>query len=198
MNCFTSCKRYFAESLNQPIHPVWLELKDKELQWEFDLKQAKLSNYRIKVIVVILWLIIVITALNHLRMYGLIIEHGSVLIVSLNVFLTICCIVGSYCPRLVKWFSVGVFVQRCVMIYVMLRMIDSEISQRTDKKILTDAINSLFIPWLVVTSFNPRIDFFILPLLFIANSATISASLDREHGSMNCFDEPEFYENGLL
>ena len=84
------------------------------------------------------------------------------------------------------------------MIYVMLRMIDSQISQRTDKKFLTDAINSLFIPWLVVKSFNPRIDLFFLPLLLIAYSAAISTSLDKKDGNMNCFNEPEFYENGLL
>ena len=37
-----------------PIHPVWLDLADKELQDEFDLEQSNIVTYRLKVCVIIL------------------------------------------------------------------------------------------------------------------------------------------------
>ena len=81
------------------------------------------------------------------------------------------------------------------MIYAMFRIIDWELTERTDRKQLADAISSLFFPWLVVIKFNPRTDLFLMPILFIANTATMNASFDTESGNMDCFSEPGFYKN---
>ena len=36
--CVKRCKRYFDAKEIQPIHPIWKQLSDKELQHEFELK----------------------------------------------------------------------------------------------------------------------------------------------------------------
>lgn len=82
MNCYWRCKRFFAESLQQPIHPVWLELKDKELQREFDMEQSRTILHRMKIGAVALWILCAIVIIHHLRTYGSIgYEIGGILYV---------------------------------------------------------------------------------------------------------------------
>ena len=112
---------------------------------------------------------------------------------SANVFFTIFSIVGSYYPKAVKYFTLVGFLQRCVMIFVMFRLIDGNISQRTDKKLLVDGITTAVIPWLGLYKIYPRMDFFLVPLVLVANYVIIQASLSQESGALDCFVEPAFF-----
>ena len=72
VSCLDRCKRHFTESFQQPIHPVWLELKDKELQREFDMEQSRTVLHRMKIGVVASWTVCAIFIIMHLRTYGFI------------------------------------------------------------------------------------------------------------------------------
>ena len=153
------------------------------------MEQSKTITYRLKICTVMLWIILLASVISSVSDYdSIIFEIGFVRNFTTNVFLTAFIVIGSYYPRLVKYFTMCTFLQRCVSVYVMLKLIDStELTERTDKKFLTDSISIIFIPWFALCKFNPKVDLFLVPLVLVANSATIVASLDKESGSMNCF-----------
>ena len=102
------------------------------------------------------WVLIAFFAIYNLRASGSFrYEVGNLLYVRLAILVTAFCIIGSCCPRMVKYFSLIVFLQRCTLVYVMLKLIDFQISQLSDKKLLQDAIFSLFVTWYALLKFYP-------------------------------------------
>ena len=59
-----SCSKFFRKNFRRlrswwkdgPMNPLFLNIYDKKLQEEFQLKQRKIVNYRLKVAVIILWI----------------------------------------------------------------------------------------------------------------------------------------------
>ena len=118
-----------------------------------------------------------------------------VTIVTVVFTMSVLCIIGSYCPRAVKYFTLIVFVWKCVRIYLIFKLIEMEKAQlMNDKKLLTDAVMSFFFPWFVMIRFHPKIDLFVAPLIIVANSVTIAASFDDEGNSMACFHDPSYFK----
>ena len=192
----TRCKSYFNSKFNKrsPIHPLWLELADKELQEEFDLKQSNIVTYRLKVCVIIVVILLILQLLLDSSHFGQNL-YELVTIFSLVLIMTAFCVIGSCCPRVVKYFTLFMFVSRCAIIYLMFKLIEmgkAELSN--DKKLMTDAVTSVFFPWFVIILFDPRIDLYIAPLIIIANTVTIAASFDEDGSSMACFHDPSYFK----
>ena len=195
MDCFFRIKRYVSEMGDQPIHPVWLELKDKELQREFDLEQSKLMTYRTKVCTLALWIAVLLSLIAYYKNFGSNV-YELVVILPLNVIMTAICIIGTYHPKLVKYTTLCMFLTRGVTTYLMFKLIDTGNAMRSsDKKQLTEAFTGVFIPVFTFIRFYPRIDLLLAPLLIVANIMTIAAALDQENNSMDCFPEPVYYRN---
>ena len=77
----------------------------------------------------VLWIVLLASVTSSISDYASIIsEIGFVINFTTDVFLTAFVVIGSYYPRLVKYFTLCTFLQRCATVYVMLRLIDSEIA----------------------------------------------------------------------
>ena len=77
----------------------------------------------------LLWIALLANMTSSSRDYvSYIFEIGFVINFTTNVFLTAFVVIGFYYPRLVKYFTLFTFLQRCATVYVMLRLIDTELA----------------------------------------------------------------------
>ena len=132
--CLRHCKRYFKAKDSQPIHPVWLELSDKELQREFDLKQSKTTIRYLRVCSIIMWCAILLKAL--LANKEILQDLENVFFgISLAFNFSVMAVVCKRCPKLTKYFMLQMFVFRSISIYVMFYFIELKGDQKyADKK----------------------------------------------------------------
>ena len=157
------------------------------------MEQSNIVTYRLKVCVIILVISLSFRFVSDYSNLGKNL-YELVTIFTLVFTMSAFCVIGSCCPRVVKYFTLLMFVSRCGIIYVMFKLIEMEKAQLSnDKKLMTDAVTSVFFPWFVIIRFHPRIDLYLAPLILVANSFTIAASFDEQSDSMACFHDPTYF-----
>ena len=150
-------------------------------------------THRLKVCVIILVIALAYRLLSDYSNFGQNM-YELVTIFTLVFTMSAFCVIGSCCPRVVKYFTLFMFVSRSAIIYVMFKLIEMDKAQLSnDKKLMADAVTSVFFPWFVLTRFHPRVDLYLAPLILVANYVTIAASFDDESNSMACFHDPSYF-----
>ena len=159
--------------LKQPIHPVWLEIQDKQMQEEYEAEDYKVTLRRMCFVLLVLWCF----SIFRLILEGAaLFEHmfDLVMIIAANLLLTVCVVFGTFFPRSMAYISLIQLISRCVLTYIMFWTIENgKAGLSNDRKMMADSFALVFFLWTIMVKIRPRLDLLLAPPVLVANYLTV-------------------------
>ena len=166
--CVTNLKkRYQAWIKSRKFHPIWLELKDREVQSKFDIKIRNHVFKMIKIAAIMqlgygTFLRLVYIQKDFSEQAFFIVQYGE-----LSASIVITMLLIRLKLSLVDYALFFLLAMRCIRIFIVMHLIDvsAEGFESIDKKDLSDAIPFIAVPGQILAICNLKFNYLVtLPL----------------------------------
>ena len=120
---------------------------------------------------------------------------------SLTFSLTIICLLGKLCPRIIDLTIFWVVGVRCLATYMLFRLSASKSTgfEDIDPKSLHDSVSFVAMPMFVIASVNWKMDVLITwPLSMVGTAVFIEMAYTTNNGNMDCYLIPDAEAEGLI
>jgi len=179
--------------LNQPVHPLWLRIKDKELMNEFNKTKragvAKAWTYCAGMH----WIYAVIFVLMR---FGSMEAQGLFFLqfMSITVSLTIVTVMSKLIPASMDFTCMFLIGVRIVITIMLFNLVDSDslTFKSIDRKALHDSLTFIALPSFAIGSINWKMDVLTtFPITLVLQVYFTRMAFTTADGNMECYRVPE-------
>ncbi len=188
-NCLKDKCQRISTWLNQDIHPLYLRIKDEQLQEQYQSNYRQTIRLRVRVITIILFLFFIIVCLREREQLEnqtqFFVQFGSILM-----SLTVMVILSSIKLSLIDYSVLWLILIRCLVTWIIFKykLEGAPSFSVIDIKEMQDSIVFVFVPSFVCFSISWRLDFYATtPIALIATFLTTSSAYSDENGNMDCY-----------
>ena len=188
------CKNLFKRVLdwyNQPINPILLELRDKQLQAKFQAENHKMASERSTIVSAIFVLICLVTVVkdwnDHFQSLSLFVDLAPLAFLMSTITL-----ISKKWHWVIEYLPAGILISRFALSFVQFNNIEN--GSIVDAKSMNDYILIAFLPAQIGLTSATRIELFVtFPISLIANIIVVLKSYSNKGDNMTCFKNPDLF-----
>ena len=193
----TKCQKYMR---SLPIHPIWLDVEDKEIQSRFEhwARQNLSTSILIGCIIQSIWFIapVIMKAKKPFNEQALfIIQAGSLAATFAAITLAI-----KINQKVVEFSFMALVGVRIAVTFLVLHLIATEVEgfELIDPKQMQDSILSLAVPAVCLSTISWKLDLLVsIPITMISAALVQQQAFSVENDNMSCFVQPESEANRM-
>ena len=175
----------------QPIHPVFLYLRDQKLHEKFILERRENTYHRLKIGVLTF---IIFFSLEAIISPSSIEKHFSIQFGGIAIICVFFLLLTKFWRCVVDYILICILISRGITTIVLFTFINEEKEgfENIDRKELIDSMIFVFLPTFSLISVNWKFDLTIcVPILVITHSLCVKYSFNHDDDNLSCYKNPE-------